>query len=69
MTEDHSILLLDDEMDEFFGIRNTKTYVWDITGLNNPVLKSTFYSEKTAADHNQYIVGDLVFQVITYFVT
>ena len=40
--------------------RNTKTYIWNIEDLDNPVLVTTHYSAETATDHNQYIDGDFV---------
>ncbi len=42
--------------------RNTKTYIWDVTDLDNPVLMNTYYSAITVIDHNQYIVGNLTYQ-------
>ena len=39
------------------------TYVWDVKDLDNPVLKNTVVSDQTAIDHNQYVVGDYVYQV------
>ena len=39
---------------------NTKTYIWNIEDLENPVLVDTYYSAETSIDHNQYIVGDYV---------
>jgi len=63
VTEDHALLLLDDELDEQdAGTENTKTYVWDINDLTDPVLKSVFQSSEKSIDHNQYIIGDYTYQ-------
>ncbi|CAH1798162.1 unnamed protein product [Owenia fusiformis] len=65
VTEDHTTVLLDDETDEYYstaGSQNTRTYVWDVSTLSNPVLKSTHVSNQISIDHNQYIVGDLTYQ-------
>ena len=40
--------------------RFTKTYIWNIEDLENPVLVNTYVGPETSIDHNQYIVGDLV---------
>jgi len=63
VTEDHALLLLDDELDEQDeGAENTKTYVWNIENLRNPLLKSVFTSSEKSIDHNQYIIGDYTYQ-------
>jgi len=63
LTEDHTIALMDDEMDEMDDpVKNTKTYIWDITDLANPVLKRTFFSAQEAMDHNQYVKGEYTYQ-------
>ena len=40
--------------------RQTKTYIWNIEDLENPILLHTHYSMEESIDHNQYIIGDLV---------
>lgn len=69
LTEDHTIALLDDELDEnrWVGpdaskLGHTITYVWDVRDLTAPVLKSHFLSSQVAIDHNQYILGNLTYQ-------
>ncbi|MDG1779855.1 MAG: choice-of-anchor B family protein [Flavobacteriales bacterium] len=61
-TEDHRYFLVDDELDEQFYDFNTRTYIYDAIDLDNPVLLGYFESELPAADHNQYVKGNLVFQ-------
>lgn len=62
VTEDHRYFLLDDEIDEGNFGHNTKTYVWDIQDMENPVLVGTHFGPTTATDHNMYIQGEFVFQ-------
>lgn len=69
LTEDQSIILLDDELDEAYDVSpdadqlgHTITYIWDVSDLVNPVLKEHFISTEVAIDHNQYILGDLTYQ-------
>ena len=42
--------------------RNTKTYLWDITDLDNIVLENTYFADITVIDHNQYIKEPYTFQ-------
>eukprot|EP01046_Picozoa_sp_COSAG06_P050609 COSAG06_NODE_8058_length_2286_cov_3.157293_2_plen_129_part_00 len=47
--------MLDDEIDEISGpTQNTRTLIWNLASLRNPVLVDSFYSEETVSDHNQY---------------
>ncbi|HIM02245.1 MAG TPA: choice-of-anchor B family protein, partial [Myxococcales bacterium] len=62
LTPDHRYFLVDDELDEQNFGHNTKTYVWDMLDPANPVLVGSHLSALPAIDHNQYIVGDLVYQ-------
>jgi len=65
VTEDHRVILLDDEQDEYRLASNsqfTKTYVWDIDSLTAPTLRSVFQASVRSIDHNQYIIGDLTYQ-------
>lgn len=52
LTEDHRYLLIDDELDEAFGASNTRTYIWDVIDLDDPVLTTVFTHGTTAIDHN-----------------
>jgi len=63
VTEDHTVVLLDDELDEQLSTNKfTKTYIWDVTDLDNPVLRNTYQAAQESIDHNQYILGDLTYQ-------
>ena len=62
LTEDHTYFLLGDELDESnLGIP-TRTVIWDVSDLNNPVVIGEFSSTEAAIDHNLYIKGNLIYQ-------
>ena len=44
----------------YFNYRKTKTYVWNIEDLDNPVLTHTYRSSEDSIDHNMYLIGDTV---------
>lgn len=63
VTEDHKYVLLGDELDELQGLTEfTKTFIFDIQDLDNPVLIGEYVAESTAIDHNLYIRWNQVFQ-------
>jgi len=61
-TEDQSHFLVDDEGDETMFGHNTRTYIWDLKDLDNPVLNGFHQHDTTAIDHNLYIFGNKVYQ-------
>ncbi|KAL4949534.1 hypothetical protein BDW69DRAFT_174236 [Aspergillus filifer] len=65
--EDHSYLLLDDELDEMDGTGSaanghTTTYIFDIKDLANPKHTGIYQSPVRSIDHNQYVVDGLTYQ-------
>ena len=62
VTEDQTYLLLDDEADESIFGHNTRTRVWDISDLDNPVVIDFFDSAFDSIDHNQYVKDGYVYQ-------
>lgn len=62
LTEDHKYLLLGDELDEQNQGFNTRTLIFDVQDLTNPVLIGEHFADVEAIDHNQYVVGNLLFQ-------
>jgi len=62
VTEDQKYLLVDDELDENDFGTNTKTFVFDISDLDNPLLVYTYTHGTAAFDHNQYIRGPYSYQ-------
>ena len=64
ISEDHEYFYLDDEGDELQGTTNgrTRTLVFDIKDLDDPVLATEFFGTTAASDHNLYIKGNLMYQ-------
>ncbi len=63
LTEDQAYFFMNDELDEVRGLTSaTRTLIWDVKDLDDPMLVKEHLSENTASDHNLYIVGDLMYQ-------
>lgn len=63
LTEDQTMFLVDDELDEINGGNpSTTTYVWNVTDLDAPVLVETHGGVTPSIDHNQYVRGNLTYQ-------
>ena len=63
LTEDQTHFYMNDELDETGGqVSNTRTLIYDVADLDDPVLVKEHFSENTSSDHNLYIVGDLMYQ-------
>ncbi len=64
VTEDHRYLLVDDEGDEQQNGHNTRTYIWDIADLDNPVLIGNYTAGAgvNSIDHNVYVKGNFAFE-------
>ena len=61
ITPDHRYYFHGDEGDEGLGV-GTRTYLWDIADLDNPVLLSTYVASTFATDHNMYVNGSFLYQ-------
>jgi len=66
LTEDHRYLLVNDETDELATnslgeIPNTRTIIFDVQNLNNPMVIGEYFHGNTAIDHNLYIRDNLVY--------
>ncbi len=49
-------MLMNDELDEYYRVvNNTRTLIWNVEDLENPINTGIFYSAKEAIDHNLYI--------------
>lgn len=57
-TEDHNYFLLGDEFDESNVGFNTRTIVFDMSDLDNPVEDFSYFGTTPAIDHNGYVIGD-----------
>ncbi|ADR23358.1 hypothetical protein MATR_27930 [Marivirga tractuosa] len=62
LTEDHQYFISNDELDEQGNGFNTRTLIWDVRDLDNPVLINQHYSEKSSIDHNLYIKNNKIYQ-------
>ena len=64
LTEDQAYFLLGDELDEMGNpdVTNTRTYLWDVSDLDEPALIGSHDSTTTAIDHNQYVKGSYTYQ-------
>ena len=58
---DHKYLFLGDELDEYYYGNNSKTYVFDLSELDRPILHHTYSGTTNAIDHNGYVVGDFFY--------
>ncbi len=63
LTEDHRYYYLDDELDELAGTTPaTRTYIFDVGELDDPVLVGRVDGPSGATDHNLYVKGDRMYQ-------
>ncbi len=62
LTEDHAYFLLDDELDERFYGSPTRTFVWNMKDLDAPYVSGVHDGSSRSIDHNQYTLGNHVFQ-------
>jgi len=63
LTEDHRYFYMNDEGDEPQGlVAGTRTLVWDVTDLDDPILVKEHIASTTSTDHNLYVRGDLMYQ-------
>lgn len=61
LTEDQAYFLMNDELDEYNLGRSTKTYIFDVRDLNNPVFVNYYEHNTQSIDHNLYIKDNLAF--------
>ena len=63
LTDDHRYFYQNDESDVIAGnVETTRTLVWDVSDLEDPVLVNEFMGSMPASAHNLYIKGDLMYQ-------
>lgn len=63
LTDDHRHFYLDDELDELVGItERTRTMIWDVTDLEDPVMVGTYLGPDNSTDHNLFIKGNRMYQ-------
>jgi choice-of-anchor B domain-containing protein len=65
-TDDHKYWYLDDELDETGGIgrsvEGTRTMIFDVTDLEQPIMVKEYIGPTKASDHNMYVKGDRIYQ-------
>ena len=62
LTDDHRYFYQDDELDESTYGFATRTIIWDLEDLEEPRVLGMYHGTTQAIDHNQYVVGDRLFQ-------
>ena len=63
LTEDHRYYYLDDELDELVGtVSKTRTYIYDVAELDDPIPVGHVDGPTGATDHNLYVKGDRMYQ-------
>lgn len=63
LSDDQRFFYLDDELDELVGQTDrTRTLVWDIAELDDPVLVTQYLGPDGATDHNLYVKGNRMYQ-------
>lgn len=62
LTDDQRYLFTNDELDEISGTTTmSRTLVWDVIDVDDPVLVKEYLGPTPAIDHNLYIVGNLLY--------
>jgi len=63
-TEDQRYFFMDDELDEQGGTTGgrTRTHLWDVSDLNNPVYRGFTDLATTSIDHNMYVKDGFLFE-------
>lgn len=63
LTEDHQYFIMNDEFDEVNqSLLGTRSYVWDLQDLDNPVFLGTLDNPRDAIGHNSYIADNVLYQ-------
>ena len=66
LTDDHRYFYVNDELDEQSGkgkaAEGTRTMVWDLADLDDPVLLKEHVGVTKAIDHNLYVKGNRMYQ-------
>lgn len=63
LSEDHRFFFVDDELDEMQNQpTKTRTHVWWLRTLTNPVYLGHVLGTENTIDHNQYVHGKYIFQ-------
>ena len=62
LSEDHRYFYSTDELDELTGrMDGTRTLIWDLEDLDDPILVKEYFGPTNATDHNLYVRGDRLY--------
>ncbi len=61
LSTDQKYLFFGDELDEYYYGNKSKTYVFDLSELDRPILHHSYLGTTYAIDHNGYVVEDLYY--------
>jgi len=61
LTDNHEYFLMNDELDELFSGNNTRTHIWDVRDLDNPLYIGFYEAPVSSVDHNLYIQGNFAY--------
>ena len=63
LTEDQKYFYMNDELDELNGfVDQTRTLIWDLEELEDPILAKEFMLSTKASDHNLYVRDNFLYQ-------
>jgi choice-of-anchor B domain-containing protein len=62
LTDDQSLFLVDDELDEQKLKTKTRTHIFNVSDLDAPTITGIHEGKTTAIDHNLYILGRYAYQ-------
>ena len=62
LNDNHSILIMNDELDEQGAGINTTSYIWDVSDLDNPSEIGRYVGPTAAVDHNLYTLNNYVIE-------
>ena len=62
LSEDHRYFYATDELDELLGlVDGTRTLIWDLEVLDDPIPVKEYFGPTNATDHNLYVRGDRLY--------
>ena len=63
LSEDQKYFYMNDELDELNGnVDHTRTLIWDVAELDDPILVKEFLLDSKASDHNLYVRGNFLYE-------
>lgn len=68
LTPDQRYFLVNDELDEYYGQSLTKTHIYDVTSLTNPIYKGGWLhpNNSEVIDHNLFIKEDPIYGTLVF---